>query len=227
MFGRLKAGVSLAAASDALVNVSAALVRHFPNLYSVGVGFRILSIRESLAGEQDRPALTLAATARDFSFSSPVSNVASLLIARSVMRRPEVQLRLALGASRWQLIRGSLTETLVYSLAGGIAGLAVAGQVNPYLRDVMPSVFSRELGIRGYGNGWLSIVVAVVLSVWTSLIAGLLPAITNATTNSDGVGSGKLRAGRSRRERFWMDCFVTLATRVSHQPAPSKGLPGS
>ena len=91
----------------------------------------------------------------------------------------------------------------------------------------MPSVFSRELGITGYGNGWLSIVVAVVLSVWTSLIAGLLPAITNATTNSDGVGRRKLRAGRSRRERFWMDCFVTLASRASHQSAASKGLPRS
>jgi hypothetical protein len=100
VFGRLKAGVSLAAASDALVNVSAALVRHFPNLYSVGVGFRILSIRESLAGEQDRPALTLAAIAGFFLLLASF-NVASLLIARSVMRRPEVQLRVALGASRW------------------------------------------------------------------------------------------------------------------------------
>ena len=207
VFGRLKPGVSMDGASDALTPVSTALLEHFPNLYSVGVGFRLRSIRDSLAAERDRPALTLAATG--FFLLLAGFNVASLLIARSVTRRKEVQLRAALGASRWQLIRASLAETLVYSLAGGAAGLLVAEQIHPFLSQVLPSVFGRELGITSQGDPRLSVALALILSAATSLIAGLLPAISSATATSTGMGHGQ-RTSRSRRERLWMDCFVLL-----------------
>ena len=209
VFGRLKQGVSITAAKDALAAVSATLARQYPNLYSVGVGFRIQSIRDSLAGEHDRPALTLAATAIFFLLLASF-NVASLLIARSASKRSEIQLRAALGASRWQLIRASLSETLVYSLAGGFAGLAVAAEISPFIDEVIPAVLRRELAITGRDNLLLSVVLAVVLSVFTAFIAGLLPAVASATTTAENVRPSRLRSGRSRQERFWMDCFVTV-----------------
>ena len=209
VFGRLKKGGSISAASDALRAVSATLAQRYPNLYLVGVGFRLRPIRESLAGEHDRPALTLATIAVFFLFLASF-NVASLLIARSVSKRKELQLRAALGASRWQLIRGSLAETLVYSLAGGIAGLVVAAQISPYLDEVIPAVLRRELAITDQGNLGMSIALAIGLSLLTALIAGLLPAVSSATATGEHVGHSRLRTGRSRQERFWMDCFVVV-----------------
>jgi putative ABC transport system permease protein len=209
VFGRLKAGVSVTAASHAMVAVSKALMRNYPTLYSVGLGFRIQSVHESLVGDQGAPAIILAAVAGFFLLLA-CFNVASLQIARSVARRPEVQVRVALGASRGQLLRGNLAETLVYSVAGGIAGIAVAAEVGPYLNAVIPSVFTRQLGMTGGGDFGLSLSLAMALSLCTSLIAGLLPAITSASTAPDGVGRGWTRVGNTRQERLWMDCFVTV-----------------
>ncbi len=54
------------------------------------------------------------------------ANIANLLLARGASRRAQTSIRLALGASRKRLIRQSLTESMVLSVLGGIAGLAVA-----------------------------------------------------------------------------------------------------
>jgi len=53
--------------------------------------------------------------------------------------------RAALGASRWQLTRRSLAETLVFALVGGSIGVLLAGQFDPFLQDLVPTVLSRQL----------------------------------------------------------------------------------
>ncbi|HEY3743968.1 MAG TPA: hypothetical protein VGL53_29190 [Bryobacteraceae bacterium] len=60
------------------------------------------------------------------------------------------------------------------------------------------------------GNLSLSLAVATVLSLLTSAVAGLLPALAGASASSEGAGRGATRTGRSHRERLLMDCFVTL-----------------
>ncbi|HEY3743967.1 MAG TPA: ABC transporter permease [Bryobacteraceae bacterium] len=125
--GRLRPGVTLAAAADGVKVISTALMRDFPNRFTVPIRFRLMPIRESMVDTQARPAVTIAATGGFFLLLATF-NVAGLLIARSVSRRGEQRIRIALGATRWNLIRGSLAETLVYSAASGLLGVLVAAQ---------------------------------------------------------------------------------------------------
>jgi putative ABC transport system permease protein len=208
VFGRLKPGVSFTAASQALVAVAKTLVQQFPNLYSVGVGLKLWPLHESFVEGQERAAVSLAAVGGFFLLLASF-NVASLLLARSVTRRRELQIRAALGASRWQLIRRSLAETFVLSIAGGTIGIALAAQGTPYLDALIPTVLTRELNVTANGAGLFSFGVALALSLLTALVAGFLPAISSASIDPDGLGRENTRTS-SRRERFWMDSFVVL-----------------
>ena len=209
VFGRLKDGVSIAAASQALAVVSKELLQQYPNLYSIGVGFKLWPIRASFVEDQQRGAIALTAVGGFFLLLASF-NVASLLLARSVTRRNEQQIRAALGAGRWQLMRQSLAETTILSLAGGVLGVALAAGSGTLLSSLIPAVFTRELNMSVAGIGWFSVTVAVVLSLLIAVVAGLLPAVSNAAISPVGVVRSSTRTSRSRRERLWMDGFVAL-----------------
>ena len=209
VFGRLKEGTSISAATQALVPITKALVQQFPAIYSVGVGLKLWPIHESFVEGEQRGAVALAAVGGFFLLLAGF-NIASLLLARSVTRRRELQVRAALGASRWRLIRQNLAETLVLSVAGGAIGVGIATWANPHLSSLIPAVFTRQLNMTANGAIWFSLAVALVLSLLISVVAGLLPAISSASVNPDGVGRESIRTSRSRRERLLMDSFVAL-----------------
>ena len=200
VFGRLREGASIAAASQSLTVVTKALVQQFPNLYTVGVGLKLWPLRESFLEGQQRAAVALAAVGGFFLLLASL-NVASLLLARSVTRRRELQVRAALGASRWQLIRLSLSETLILSLAGAVLGIAFAGLVSPHLSVLIPAVLTRELNMTPPSVGWFSLGAALALSLVISVVAGFLPATTSSSISPDGIGRESTRTTGSRRER--------------------------
>ena len=102
-------------------------------------------------------------------------NVANLLIARAVARQKEVAVRLAVGASKWQLIRQLLIESLVLSAAGGAAGLFFAmamlrGMLHFLPNDGAPLMLKTDPDMRVLAfNG--------ALAVLTGLLFGLAPAL--------------------------------------------------
>lgn len=103
------------------------------------------------------------------------ANVANLLVARAFARQKEIAVRLSLGASRGQLIRQLLVESLVLSFAGGIAGVGLSALMTRGLLALVPSDSSPlllrstpDLRILGFTFG---------LTVVTSLVFGLLPAM--------------------------------------------------
>jgi predicted permease len=120
------------------------------------------------------------------------ANVANLLIARAFMRQKELAVRLSLGASRGRLVRQMLVESGVLSALGGIAGIALAVALTRTLLALVPtngqplSITARpDLRILGF---------AVLLTVSTGIIFGLLPAIRASrsdpwTTLKDTMGS--------------------------------------
>ena len=120
------------------------------------------------------------------------ANVANLLIARGFMRQREIAVRLSLGASRGQLIRQLLVESLVLSFIGGLAGVAVAVGLTRGLLALIPSD-SNPLLIRAEPDlRILSFTFALTLV--TGVLFGLLPALRASrpdpwTTLKDTVGS--------------------------------------
>ncbi|MBO0798928.1 MAG: ABC transporter permease, partial [Blastocatellia bacterium] len=120
------------------------------------------------------------------------SNVANLLLARAASRRKEIAMRLALGASRFRLIRQLLTESLLLAMIGGIAGLLFARLCARALLTYLPLQTQAALDIAP-DAGVLGFTLAI--SALTGLLFGLAPALQ--ATRIDLTASLKDQAGAS------------------------------
>ncbi len=110
------------------------------------------------------------------------ANVANLLLARATTRRKELAVRLALGASRWRLVRQLLTESVILSAIGGALGLILAGWLSDFIMKIgtphldfatMDFDYDLQLDRRVLG-------FTLGLSLLTGIIFGLLPALQSS-----------------------------------------------
>ena len=120
------------------------------------------------------------------------ANVANLLIARGFMRQKEIAVRLSLGASRGQLIRQMMVESLVLSAIGGVAGVALAIVLTQALLAFVPSD-GRPILIHATPDARI-LAFTLALTFLTGIVFGLLPAMRASrpdpwTTLKDTVGA--------------------------------------
>jgi predicted permease len=202
VFGRLRVDAAAGQASAELNNIAAKLVaehgaateplppivaepvRGIPNPGSR----RIISLSASLLMIVVGVVLLIACV-----------NVGNLLLVRGSVRRRELAVRQALGATRSRLIRQLLTESFVLAIAGGASGLLLAVWTTRILERVMPSArsaFPIELDL---SLDWRVVLFAAILSVATTLVCGLVPAWRGSQT--DGVAGFKGEIGGSIRRR--------------------------
>src|SRR5262249_38101381 len=102
-------------------------------------------------------------------------NVANLLVARAVARQKEIAVRLAVGASRWHLLRQLLVESLLLSVAGGIAGLGLAVAMIRTLLAFLPSSTS-TMTLQAAPDARV-LAFNSALAVITGVLFGLAPAV--------------------------------------------------
>jgi predicted permease len=134
-----------------------------------------------------------------------VANLAGLLMARGVVRRSEVAIRLTLGAGRWRVARQLVTEGLLIAAMGAMAGLVLSRWLVTTLLDRMPNRFAR-----GYSQQIalgvpldLSVLLFTVLAALVvGLVIGIAPLrqanVPNLTEALSGASYGASRRGRAR-----------------------------
>ncbi len=122
--GKLKPGVSVEQAQTAMNVTALHLAQVFPKVYT-GMGVKVEPLQKGLFG-WSAEVIYLLFAAVGFVLLIACTNVANLLLVRGDGRRREIGVRVALGASRRSLIQQLLTESVLLSLAGGVAGLILS-----------------------------------------------------------------------------------------------------
>ena len=115
------------------------------------------------------------------------TNLASLLLTRFVARRREMAVRTALGAGRERLVRQLVTESVLLSIAGGAAGVGLAAIAIPLLTRLIPTTLPVPEATAFEPR---VLVFAVVCTVLTGLVFGVLPAV-RASRGTDATGAAR------------------------------------
>jgi predicted permease len=172
---RLKPGLTLEAAQSRLDALVVALRKQFPADYPPESAWSVhlVPLGESVAGNVRQPLLLMMGAVGLVLLIGCV-NVANLLLARATARGREMAVRQALGAPRMQLIRQLLTESLLLSMLGGIAGLAILFFARKLLLQIIPATLPRlnEISIN-----WTVLLFALGVSVLAGACFGLAPAL--------------------------------------------------
>ena len=175
VFGRLRPGVTLAAAQKDLAQVAERLHAAFPDAYAKADGYTTTAaaLRDELT-RSARPTLIVLLATTFFLLVIVCANVANLTMARLLRREREMAVRTALGATRLRLLRLLVTENLILALAGGVLGLLVAAWGLDALAAFAARFTTRASEIRLDGR---VLAFALALSLFTGLLLGCLPAL--------------------------------------------------
>ena len=171
---RLRAGVTVTQAQAAMTALGSRLAREYPKV-DKGAGISVFASSDVRIHPQMDLILTGFATALlaivGLVLAIACSNLATLLLVRGAARVKEVSVRLAVGATRGQLVRHLLTESVLLALAGGLAGCILAWWTMRWLSTVdLPVVIDFSLDLR-------VLAFALALSFVTGILFGLAPAL--------------------------------------------------
>jgi predicted permease len=165
-----------------------------------------------------RPLIFLVASTAGLLLIACV-NLASLTLARTLLRLHELTLRSALGAPRWRLLRQGLTEGVLLSGAGTLLGLPLAALGGPWLLALM-RLYPDDLSV-SLAPDWRVLLLAAGSAIFTGVVVGVVPA-WHASRSNGGLAlhSRTLRTGRSR----WTDTLLIVQVALGLALFVSAGL---
>jgi predicted permease len=215
LVGRLKPGVTLDHAQTQLTTIAARLAQAYPE-NNLGTLERpneprpitvVRAARIQSRGEASIVSISfLLFAVVGVVLLIACANVANLLLARASVRRREIAVRLALGASRRRVVRQLLTESLLLALLGGAAGLLATQWTSGLLPKFFPD--NEALGL-DLSIDWRVLVFTLGITILTGVLFGLVPALQATRVNllpslKDDAGAG----GRKLRRLGLRDALV-------------------
>jgi putative ABC transport system permease protein len=202
LFGKLAPGATLDQARNELRTVYAGMQHDHPDAYPDKAGYRIDAkmLREQITSGA-RTVLLVLLAASGLVFIIACSNVANLILARTVRREGELSIRAALGASTWTLRRMLLAESLLLCGAGAAIGVLIAQPLVTILARYASRFSVRALDLTvDFSLLWVGVALAIVAAV----ILAFVPRLPSANpSNGMNLGSGGVRITSStgRRQR--------------------------
>jgi putative ABC transport system permease protein len=180
MVARLKPGITPAQAQSDSERVAQETARNYPAfMSSMRIHAVVRPLQEEIV-EQSRPLVRTLFLAVAIVLLIACANFAGLLLVRAIRRRREIAVRLALGARSGVLLRQAILESLVLSVTGGALGLALAVIALRVGVSQLPETLPR---VNEIGLDWRVVLFAIVLTVFTGIVCGLVPAFAALRTS--------------------------------------------
>jgi putative ABC transport system permease protein len=188
LFGRLSPGIDAARAQAELTAICRSLRQQFPVEYARKDAVNVTALGDAIVGDSRRPMLLLL-VAVVVVFATALANLVSLSLVRANGRRPEMALRLAVGASRRHLARQLSVEGLILAAVGSGIGWSIAAAALAIgLRWVPPSVPRlNEVGVDGRIIVFVSVMTAAVTALLTAAPLGAFA----STQDQDALRSSR------------------------------------
>ena len=192
--GRIAPNVSLERARADLETIAARLEQQYPTNRNYGV--TVTPLPEQVVGPTLRSALWIVLGAVTVVLLIACANVANLLLSRATAREREVTVRMALGASGSRLVRQLLTESVLLSILGGVAGVLLAWAALGVLRGLAPADLPRMSEVR---VDWVVLAVTAAATIVTGMLFGTFPALQLSRTSLAGALREGGRTGTSNK----------------------------
>jgi predicted permease len=203
MVGRLKRGVTSAAAQSELTLLAQQLEAAFPDT-NRGLGVNVMDARGMAYAGQDGRVVSLLLAAVGVLLLVACANLAGLSIARGLGRRKEIAAMLALGASRARVVQQLLTESVFLAVVGGALGVLLAVWAVDLVRPFYATDYSGNPINVDVRIGGMALLIVVALSIATGIAFGILPAVRAGhgdpmiVLRDEAVASGARRAALQR-----------------------------
>ena len=191
-YARLKPEATLESAREELSVIAGHLQQQYQST-NKEKGASLMPLGE-LVVRDSRKMLFVLFAAVGFVLAVACANVANLMLARAASRSREIAIRTTLGAGRWRIIRQLLTESLLLSLVGGLAGLLIALWGTDAVVALHPGGLPRLDEVK---MDWQVLAFTLAVSVLTGLLSGLAPALQASKVRS---GDGNERRWRAIKQ---------------------------
>ncbi|HEX4747996.1 MAG TPA: ABC transporter permease [Bryobacteraceae bacterium] len=211
---RLKPGVSVAQAQSAMDALADNLAREYPNA-NKGWGFKVEPLHAAYHRHTQKPLFIMLGAVL-FVLLIACLNVSNLLLSRATARGREVAIRIAIGASRGQLIKQLLTESLLLALGAGAVGTALAFAGDRLLTLAMTRYHLALPNARIIEIDWRVLLFTCVLTLLTGLIFGVAPSwITATSAVNDDLKEGALSTTAESGRRRLRNALVVSETALA------------